>query len=121
MAKNPGVVLLEDLVDTSGAAEVLGVAPESVTRYRARGGFPDPIRVFGGAPVWTRAQIEDYQASRPGRGAGGGRPRKSAATADTAPAPAKAAKAAPKKRGPKVLRGAAARTMAERVKAQGGL
>jgi hypothetical protein len=71
------VITVDDLVDTSGAAALLGVEPTSVTRYRARReGFPEPLRHFGGAPVWTRAQILDWAASRPGRGAGGGRPKK---------------------------------------------
>jgi hypothetical protein len=70
-------ITVDDLVDTSGAAALLGVEPTSVTRYRARReGFPEPLRHFGGAPVWTREQILDWAASRPGRGAGGGRPKK---------------------------------------------
>lgn len=83
-------ITVDDLVDTSGVAELLGIAPESVTRYRARDeSFPAPLRHFGGAPVWTRDVVLAWAEARPGRGAGGGRPRKEPAPAVTAPAPAK--------------------------------
>jgi predicted DNA-binding transcriptional regulator AlpA len=90
--KSEPVITVGDLVDTGEVADLLGIAPESVTRYRARGGFPEPLRHFGGSPVWTRAQIAAFIESRPGRGAGGGRPRKEPAPVDTAAAPAKAAR-----------------------------
>lgn len=74
---------LDELVDTDGAARLLDVKAASVTRYRLRdGSFPPPLVRFGRGttPVWLRADIVAWQASRPGRGAGGGRPRREAAS-----------------------------------------
>ena len=36
------------------------------------GDLPEPDHRFGRTPVWLLATIEDWQASRPGQGAGGG-------------------------------------------------
>lgn len=62
-----------DLLDTEGVAAMLGIARDSVTRYRARGDLPEPDAVFGRSPVWRVATIREWQAQRPGRT---GRPRK---------------------------------------------
>jgi len=40
------------------------------------GDLPAPDQVFGQSPVWTRDTIDTWLKQRPGRGAGGGRPRK---------------------------------------------
>lgn len=37
-------------------------------------GLPAPDAMVGNTPVWFRATFEAWRASRPGRGAGGGRP-----------------------------------------------
>ena len=39
------------------------------------GDFPEPDARFGGHPAWTETTVEQWAANRPGRGAGGGRPR----------------------------------------------
>lgn len=62
-----------DLLDTEGVARMLGIAHESVTRYRARGDLPEPDVMLGRSPGWYAATIVEWQAQRPGRT---GRPRK---------------------------------------------
>jgi len=73
-------------LDTQEVAKALGVTYNTVRFYlqQARanrrnavtkpGDMPEPDRVFGRSPVWRRSTIERWQASRPGQGAGGGRP-----------------------------------------------
>jgi predicted DNA-binding transcriptional regulator AlpA len=63
----------DPLLTTGEAARVLGVKPETVRRYRASGGFPEPDEHAGRTPLWHASTITAWQ--RPGRGAGGGRPR----------------------------------------------
>ncbi len=67
-------------LDTKGVAELLGVSPTTVTRYRAadraKYGFPEPDGHIGGRPWWWSTAIEKWEKSRPGMGAGAGRPRK---------------------------------------------
>lgn len=64
-------------LDRAAEAALLGVHPDSVTRYRNR--HPDyPPAVTCpccGAEVRDRAAVEAWKTSRPGRGAGGGRPK----------------------------------------------
>ncbi|MFE6305059.1 hypothetical protein [Nocardiopsis sp. NPDC057823] len=40
------------------------------------GDFPPPDQVFGRSPVWEPETIDKWARARPGKGAGGGRPRK---------------------------------------------
>jgi hypothetical protein len=40
------------------------------------GDFPEPDHHFGRTPVWSPATVDTWATNRPGRGAGGGRPRK---------------------------------------------
>lgn len=40
------------------------------------GDLPPPDRTFGRSPVWVSQTIDAWARSRPGRGAGGGRPKK---------------------------------------------
>ncbi|MBP6526573.1 MAG: helix-turn-helix domain-containing protein [Dermatophilaceae bacterium] len=49
-------------------AEYLGLSVRTVETYRADGRLPKPTMV-GRTPTWTRAQIDQWQANRPGRGA----------------------------------------------------
>lgn len=68
-------------------ADVLGVTYNSARTYHGRaeinrrrgnpkpGDLPPPDRRFGRSPVWTPETIESWMPTRPGRGAGGGRPR----------------------------------------------
>jgi hypothetical protein len=69
------------LIDTDGIAKMIvsekhpdGILPATIYTYRSRGevNFPEPLTHFGQTPVWSRAVIEHWLASRPGRG---GRPR----------------------------------------------
>jgi predicted DNA-binding transcriptional regulator AlpA len=64
-------------LDMAAVAHMLGVDPRSVSRYRVRDPtFPPPDITLGRSPGWHPHTIKAWQASRPGRGAGGGRPRK---------------------------------------------
>jgi len=65
-----------DYLDIAGAARHLRLKPGTVTRYRSWGRFPPPDTVWGRSPGWLPATLDEWKASRPGRGAGGGRPRK---------------------------------------------
>lgn len=79
-------------LDTEGVARRLGVQPRTITEYlyRARRrvagkpkivaahNFPEPDQYFGGRPVWKESTIARFERKRPGRGTGGGRPRKTA-------------------------------------------
>lgn len=65
-----------DLMDTNAVAALLGVTRSTISTYLARGRMPQPDLRIAGGPVWHRATITEWAANRPGRGAGGGRPRK---------------------------------------------
>jgi predicted DNA-binding transcriptional regulator AlpA len=79
-------VNLEDLLDRRGVAEHIGVKPTTISTYLYEGQMPEPALRLGRTrrPVWTRQQIDEWVASRPGQGAGGGRPRKEAAAPESA-------------------------------------
>lgn len=55
-------------------ANLLGVDTHTIYSYKARGVMPEPDDHVGRTPRWTTATIAAWE--RPGRGAGGGRPRK---------------------------------------------
>lgn len=61
-------------LDMHQAADRLGVAYATIRRYRATGGFPPADVTVGQSPGWLAETLDQWQASRPGRGAGGGRP-----------------------------------------------
>lgn len=66
----------DEILDRASVAELLGVSPETVSRYRSRtyrDSFPPPAGQIGGSPYWYRGAIEAWNASRTGRT---GRPRK---------------------------------------------
>ena len=86
----------------SELAEVLGVKPTTITQWMVRSlptpdpkskrpdgkrlyadmPFPKPARYAGKSPEWERSTLPEilaWVANRPGRGAGGGRPRNEAA------------------------------------------
>jgi len=49
------------------------------SRYADSHPFPEPDVIIGRTPGWSpdrRSEIEQWEAARPGQGAGGGRPRK---------------------------------------------
>lgn len=64
---------------------LLGVGRSAVSKWRERYGpdsghpFPAPDVMVGDAPGWDpqrEAEIREWRAGLPGRGAGGGRPRR---------------------------------------------
>lgn len=72
----------------SGLARQLGVSRHAVSKWRERypadsaHPFPAPDVEIDGVPGWSRTRlpvIEDWREGLPGRGAGGGRPRTTAA------------------------------------------
>jgi predicted DNA-binding transcriptional regulator AlpA len=75
-------------LDMAAVAEKLGLKYATVRGYnhlakerRARddvrpGDMPPPDETFGSSPVWLDSTIEKWWKNRPGRGVGGGRPRK---------------------------------------------
>jgi hypothetical protein len=79
---------MADILDSAAVAEALGFATGTVTKYlsESRPGnryeshpFPSPDGYVGQNPYWVHdrvAELEEWARNRPGRGAGGGRPRK---------------------------------------------
>jgi transposase len=61
-------------------ARELGVAKSTVNVWRGRyADFPEPDVIVGEAPGWLAGRLPEilmWKDSRPGQGAGGGRPRK---------------------------------------------
>jgi predicted DNA-binding transcriptional regulator AlpA len=53
-----------NLVGTDGVAALLGVAEPTVRAYLARRQMPEPLVRLGRTPVWSRDQIEAWQATR---------------------------------------------------------
>lgn len=59
--------------------------PDGKARLYAADPFPAPNEYIGKSPVWLaerRAELEAWKARRPGRGVGGGRPRKVSPSGD---------------------------------------
>ena len=85
----PLEVVAAEVMDISSIAERLDIGTDSVrvyhqqsTRNRRDGttsprDMPPPAGIVGRAPWWTRGQIEEWIAQRPGRGSGGGRATRS--------------------------------------------
>lgn len=69
-----------DRLGTADVAQILGVSVSTISSYASRGQMPaaSPCPCCGHAPTWARADVEVWVAARPGRGVGGGRPRKDA-------------------------------------------
>ncbi|KAA8828303.1 hypothetical protein [Bifidobacterium tissieri] len=53
-------------------ARRLGISTAAVASYR----LPDPDAMIGRTRGWLPETIDEWNANRPGRGVGGGRPRK---------------------------------------------
>lgn len=80
--------MADDILTLADLAQLLGIKIETVSFYRAHSKpgrryadhpFPAPDRLVGRSPIWALNRAEEikaWDASRPGRGAGGGRPRK---------------------------------------------
>jgi predicted DNA-binding transcriptional regulator AlpA len=67
----------DEYLDIPAVAQILGVEPATVSRYKYRDPtFPKPDIVLSGRAGWRRDVIEEWIATRPGQGAGGGRPPK---------------------------------------------
>ncbi|MDG9703797.1 AlpA family transcriptional regulator [Streptomyces sp. DH37] len=75
-------------LDLHAVAELTGLTYPTVRGYHNKaairrrdgtsrpGDFPPPDDVFSRVPLWLPDTIETWMANRPGRGTGGGRPRK---------------------------------------------
>lgn len=61
----------DELIDVTEVAELAGVAPATIHRYKHLGQLPEPTRYAGRSPMWRRKDIERWLASRPGQGAKG--------------------------------------------------
>jgi hypothetical protein len=61
-----------ELIGNRAAAEYVGLAERTWSAYVARGHAPGPVRreIDGGhaLPVWSRAALDEWQRTRPGRG-----------------------------------------------------
>jgi predicted DNA-binding transcriptional regulator AlpA len=73
---------VQQLLTVAEVAKLLGVQEASVRKYasldRSTGKrrMPAPDGHLGRTPYWYPATVEAWQASRPGQGVGGGRPRR---------------------------------------------
>ncbi|WP_141576144.1 AlpA family transcriptional regulator [Actinomadura sp. WMMA1423] len=65
----------DDLLDERDIADARGVAHPTVTKERHTGRLVDFVEVCG-VPHLRRGALEEQLRERPGRGVGGGRPRK---------------------------------------------
>jgi hypothetical protein len=65
----------DDLLDEHDAAQLLGVEYATVRKDRNLGRLPEHVVVCG-LVHWPRRVLERVPEQRPGRGVGGGRPRK---------------------------------------------
>ncbi len=63
----------DDEMTMEDVAEHLGLSVRTVQDYRLDGRLPNSVRMIGRTPVWTREQISEWQASRPGSGRWGTR------------------------------------------------
>lgn len=63
-------------LDPGAVAVKIGVSVATVHTYLNRGTLPPPDDRFGNTPVWLSSTIDEWKATRPGQGKGGGRPRK---------------------------------------------
>ena len=59
---------MSDPLTVAQVAEYLGLSVRTVETYRVDGRMPEATMI-GRTPTWTRAQIDQWQATRPGQGA----------------------------------------------------
>lgn len=64
--------MTERYLSMTEVAERLGITKGALARYR----LPEPDVVVGKSRGWREDTIDQWNAQRPGRGVGGGRPRK---------------------------------------------
>jgi len=60
-----------DIISTIEVAEILGVQPDTVRKYRRRGLLPEPWVVLGSGPIWKREEIEAWNEHERRRQQGG--------------------------------------------------
>lgn len=66
---------LAELMTPADVDAAMGWTSGTAVKSRGRpGGLPDPDAMVGRQPVYFRATFEQWRESRPGQGAGGGRP-----------------------------------------------
>ncbi len=53
-----------------------GIAAATWRRYVYKGTAPQPDEYVGRTPRWRESTVDRWARARPGRGVGGGRPRK---------------------------------------------
>lgn len=53
-----------NLVSATDVAAILGWRVQKVSEYATRGVLPDPVGYINSRPVWTKQQIDKYQATR---------------------------------------------------------
>ena len=53
------------LVATKGFAQMVGVKPDTISRYGALGILPAPIAYVGNIPLWTRSQVKAWIKDHP--------------------------------------------------------
>ncbi len=58
---------MSEALTTEQAAQHLGLSVRTLQAYRFDGRFPRPAMV-GRTPTWTVEQLDEWAASRPGRG-----------------------------------------------------
>lgn len=56
-------------ITSSEAAALAGVKVKTFFGYVARGQAPEPVRHVGRTPLWDASKIEEWVATRPGKGA----------------------------------------------------
>jgi len=64
--------MTERYLSMTEVAQRLGITKGALARYK----LPDPDALVGKARGWLPSTIDEWNAKRPGRGVGGGRPRK---------------------------------------------
>lgn len=61
-----------EYLSVTDVAKRLGISTAAVSTYK----LPQPDALIGRTRGWSAETIDQWNASRPGRGVGGGRPRK---------------------------------------------
>ena len=61
-----------EYLSVTDVAKRLGISPAAVSAYK----LPQPDALIGRTRGWLPDTIDQWNAQRPGRGVGGGRPRK---------------------------------------------
>jgi len=65
-------------LSVTDVAHRLGISPAAVSAYK----LPQPDATIGRTRGWLPETIDRWNANRPGRGVGGGRPRKKTENGD---------------------------------------